>query len=211
MLKKTLIASAITVSFALSAQGVQANPITNFVNGLVNDVASVQLDARRGGARRAAPRATPRATTSTRQAATPTRTTDNKTAANNNTATNNNTANRNAQPQQAQAGAPGGMGMGGSFLSSLAGAGAGVLLANMLLSPSAAAAQGTEVATPDMLSDTQIDECLTQIKTDLEDAKQRLSEAAPEEQAAIRDQISKMNELQITLLNEQLNRLQKGA
>lgn len=209
MLKKTLIASAITVSFALSAQGVQANPITNFVNGLVNDVASVQLDARRGGARRAAPRATPRATTSTRQAATPTRTTDNKTAA------NNNTANRNAQPQQAQAGAPaaapGGMGMGGSFLSSLAGAGAGVLLANMLLSPSAAAAQGTEVATPDMLSDTQIDECLTQIKTDLEDAKQRLSEAAPEEQAAIRDQISKMNELQITLLNEQLNRLQKGA
>lgn len=215
MLKKTLIASAITVSFALSAQGVQANPITNFVNGLVNDVASVQLDARRGGARRAAPRATPRATTSTRQAATPTRTTDNKTAANNNTATNNNAANRNAQPQQAQAGAPaaatGGMGMGGSFLSSLAGAGAGVLLANMLLSPSAAAAQGTEVATPDMLSDTQIDECLTQIKTDLEDAKQRLSEAAPEEQAAIRDQISKMNELQITLLNEQLNRLQKGA
>ena len=215
MLKKTLIASAITVSFALSAQGVQANPITNFVNGLVNDVASVQLDARRGGARRAAPRATPRATTSTRQAATPNRTTDNKTAANNNTATNNNAANRNAQPQQAQAGAPaaapGGMGMGGSFLSSLAGAGAGVLLANMLLSPSAAAAQGTEVATPDMLSDTQIDECLTQIKTDLEDAKQRLSEAAPEEQAAIRDQISKMNELQITLLNEQLNRLQKGA
>lgn len=209
MLKKTLIASAITVSFALSAQGVQANPITNFVNGLVNDVASVQLDARRGGARRAAPRATPRATTSTRQAATPTRTTDNKTAA------NNNTANRNAQPQQAQAGAPaaasGAMGMGGAFLSSLAGAGAGVLLANMLLSPSAAAAQGTEVATPDMLSDTQIDECLTQIKTDLEDAKQRLSEAAPEEQAAIRDQISKMNELQITLLNEQLNRLQKGA
>lgn len=209
MLKKTLIASAITVSFALSAHGVQANPITNFVNGLVNDVASVQLDARRGGARRAAPRATPRATTSTRQAATPTRTTDNKTAA------NNNTANRNAQPQQAQAGAPaaasGSMGMGGAFLSSLAGAGAGVLLANMLLSPSAAAAQGTEVATPDMLSDTQIDECLTQIKTDLEDAKQRLSEAAPEEQAAIRDQISKMNELQITLLNEQLNRLQKGA
>lgn len=209
MLKKTLIASAITVSFALSAQGVQANPITNFVNGLVNDVASVQLDARRGGARRAAPRATPRATTSTRQAATPTRTTDNKTAA------NKNTANRNAQPQQAQAGAPaaapGSMGMGGAFLSSLAGAGAGVLLANMLLSPSAAAAQGTEVATPDMLSDTQIDECLTQIKTDLEDAKQRLSEAAPEEQAAIRDQISKMNELQITLLNEQLNRLQKGA
>ncbi len=209
MLKKTLIASAITVSFALSAQGVQANPITNFVNGLVNDVASVQLDARRGGARRAAPRATPRATTSTRQAATPTRTTDNKTAA------NKNTTNRNAQPQQAQAGAPaaapGSMGMGGAFLSSLAGAGAGVLLANMLLSPSAAAAQGTEVATPDMLSDTQIDECLTQIKTDLEDAKQRLSEAAPEEQAAIRDQISKMNELQITLLNEQLNRLQKGA
>ena len=209
MLKKTLIASALTVSFALSAQGVQANPITNFVNGLVNDVASVQLDARRGGARRAAPRATPRATTSTRQAATPTRTTDNKTAA------NKNTANRNAQPQQAQAGAPaaapGSMGMGGAFLSSLAGAGAGVLLANMLLSPSAAAAQGTEVATPDMLSDTQIDECLTQIKTDLEDAKQRLSEAAPEEQAAIRDQISKMNELQITLLNEQLNRLQKGA
>lgn len=205
MLKKTLIASAITVSFALSAQGVQANPITNFVNGLVNDVASVQLDARRGGARRA----TPRATTSTRQAATPTRTTDNKTAA------NKNTTNRNAQPQQAQAGAPaaapGSMGMGGAFLSSLAGAGAGVLLANMLLSPSAAAAQGTEVATPDMLSDTQIDECLTQIKTDLEDAKQRLSEAAPEEQAAIRDQISKMNELQITLLNEQLNRLQKGA
>lgn len=206
MLKKTLIASAITVSFALTAQGVQANPITNLVNGLVNDVASLQLDARRGGARRSAPRATRKTTTSTRQTATPNRTTDNKTAANNNT-----TATNQQAPATAPAVAPGSMGMGSSFISSLAGAGAGVLLANMLLSPTAAVAQGTEVATPDMLSDTQIDECLTQIKTDLEDAKKRLSEAAPEEQAAIRDQISKMNDLQITLLNEQLNRLQKGA
>lgn len=213
MLKKTLIASAITVSFALTAQGVQANPITNLVNGFINDVATVQFDARRGGGmRRAAPRATPRATTSTRQSTTSTRTTDNKSAAPANN--QQNAARTNQAPNQAPAAAPaptGGMGMGGSFISSLAGAGAGVLLANMLLSPTAAAAQGTEVATPDMLSDTQIDECLTQIKTDLEDAKQRLTEAAPEEQAAIRDQISKMNELQITLLNEQLNRLQKGS
>lgn len=213
MLKKTLIASAITVSFALTAQGVQANPITNLVNGFINDVATVQFDARRGGGmRRAAPRATPRATTSTRQSTTSTRTTDNKSAAPANN--QQNAARTNQAPNHAPAAAPaptGGMGMGGSFISSLAGAGAGVLLANMLLSPTAAAAQGTEVATPDMLSDTQIDECLTQIKTDLEDAKQRLTEAAPEEQAAIRDQISKMNELQITLLNEQLNRLQKGS
>lgn len=216
MFKKTLIASAITVSFALTAQGVQANPVTNLVNGLVNDVATVQFDARRGGGmRRAAPRATPRATTSTRQAHTSSRTTDNKTATTQNNAANNqNAARTNNAPNQAApapAAPAGGMGMGGSFLSSLAGAGAGVLLANMLLSPTAAAAQGTEVATPDMLSDAQIDECLTQIKTDIEDAKQRLTDAAPEEQAAIRDEISKMNDLQITLLNEQLNRLQKGA
>ena len=215
MFKKTLIASAIAASFALTAQGVQANPVTNLISGLVNDVATVQFDARRGGSRRAAPRATaPRASaTTTRRTAN----NDNKTAANNQQkdaqfSQNATRPNQNAAPAAAPASAPaGGMGMGGAFISSLAGAGAGVLLANMLLTPTAAASQGTEVATPDMLSDTQIDECLTQIKTDIDGVKQKLAEAAPEEQQALRDQLSKMNELQVTLLNEQINRLQKGS
>lgn len=110
-----------------------------------------------------------------------------------------------------QAGAaPGSMGMGSTFLSSLAGAGAGVLLANMLLSPSAAAAQGTEQATPDMLSDDQITECLDQLKLDLADAEARLADAADDEKAAIREEISQMHNLQISLMSEQLNRL-KGT
>ena len=104
----------------------------------------------------------------------------------------------------------GSMGMGSTFLSSLAGAGAGVLLANMLLSPSAAAAQGTEQATPEMLSDTQISECLDQLKTDLADAEARLADASDEEKAALREQISQMHNLQIALMSEQLNRL-KGT
>lgn len=110
-----------------------------------------------------------------------------------------------------QAGAaPGSMGMGSTFLSSLAGAGAGVLLANMLLSPSAAAAQGTEQATPEMLSDDQITECLDQLKLDLADAEARLADAADDEKAAIREEISQMHNLQISLMSEQLNRL-KGT
>ena len=105
----------------------------------------------------------------------------------------------------------GSMGTGSTFLSSLAGAGAGVLLANMLLSPSAAAAAGTEVATPDMLSDDQIKECLTQLDTDLKDLEAQVLEAPEEEQAALREQISQMHNLQISLMKEQLNRLQSAS
>lgn len=215
MLKKTLIASAVTVAFALSAQGVQANPITNLVSGLVNDVATVQFDARRGGARRSSSASksySSKKTTSSTASKTNANTNQQKDAQfSQNAATGRTNTANNAQPG-AQAAAPtGGMGMGANFMSSLAGAGAGVLLANMLLSPSAAASQGTEIATPDMLSDAQIDECLTQIKSDIEAAKQQLADAAPEDQAALRDQISKMNDLQITLLSEQLNRMQKGS
>ena len=51
MFKKTLIASAVTAVFALTSQGVQANPITDLVSGFVKDAATVQFDARRGGSR----------------------------------------------------------------------------------------------------------------------------------------------------------------
>ena len=199
MFKKTLIASAVTAVFALTSQGVQANPITDLVSGFVKDAATVQFDARRGGSRSFSRSSAPkRSVSSTRT------TTQKRPVADTKTPAQNNAANG---PQAAPTG---GMGMGASFISSLAGAGAGVLLANMLLSPTAAASQGTEVATPDMLSDAQIDECLSQIKLDIEDAKARLAEAAPEDQNAIRDELSKMNELQIALLNEQINRIQKG-
>lgn len=215
MFKKTLIASAVTAVFALGTQGVQANPITDLVKGFVQDAATVQFDARRGGGARSSRASAPKRSVSSTRTTAPRRTVENRAPAQNNTATANNAQRPGTQPHNnaapAQQAAPtGNMGMGGNFISSLAGAGAGVLLANMLLSPSAAAAQGTEVATPDMLSDAQIEECLNQINTDIEDAKVRLSEAAPEDQGAIRDELSKMNELKIAILTEQLNRAQKG-
>lgn len=210
MFKKTLIASAVTAAFALTSQGVQANPITDLVSGFVKDAATVQFDARRGGSRSFSRSSAPKRSVSSTRTTTQNRpVADTKTPAQNNAATAQRPGQQNT-PNAPQAAPTGGMGMGGSFISSLAGAGAGVLLANMLLSPTAAASQGTEVATPDMLSDAQIDECLSQIKLDIEDAKARLAEAAPEDQNAIRDELSKMNELQITLLNEQINRIQKG-
>lgn len=236
MLNKTLLASAVTLTFALGAQGVQANPVTNLINGFVQDATSVQLDARRGGSsRRASSTAAKKpATSSSRSVTTNNNNTANSTATNNNTkdaqfnqnrSNQTNTAQNNqtgtnqtgtnqmngAAPAAAAAPAAGGLGMGSSFLTSLAGAGAGVLLANMLLSPSAAAAEGTQVATPDLLSDDQIKEVLGQIDTDLKDAEKKLLDAAPEDQTAIRDQISKMNELKISLMQEQLNRLQKAS
>lgn len=210
MIKKTLIASAVTAVFALTSQGVQANPITDLVSGFVKDAATVQFDARRGGSRSFSRSSAPKRSVSSTRTTTQKRpVADTKTPAQNNAATAQRPGQQNT-PNGPQAAPTGGMGMGGSFISSLAGAGAGVLLANMLLSPTAAASQGTEVATPDMLSDAQIDECLSQIKLDIEDAKARLAEAAPEDQNAIRDELSKMNELQIALLNEQINRIQKG-
>lgn len=210
MIKKTLIASAVTAVFALTSQGVQANPITDLVSGFVKDAATVQFDARRGGSRSFSRSSAPkRSVRSTRTTTQKRPVADTKTPAQNNAATAQRPGQQNT-PNGPQAAPTGGMGMGASFISSLAGAGAGVLLANMLLSPTAAASQGTEVATPDMLSDAQIDECLSQIKLDIEDAKARLAEAAPEDQNAIRDELSKMNELQIALLNEQINRIQKG-
>ena len=210
MIKKTLIASAVTAVFALTSQGVQANPITDLVSGFVKDAATVQFDARRGGSRSFSRSSAPKRSVSSTRTTTQKRpVVDTKTPAQNNAATAQRPGQQNT-PNGPQAAPTGGMGMGGSFISSLAGAGAGVLLANMLLSPTAAASQGTEVATPDMLSDAQIDECLSQIKLDIEDAKARLAEAAPEDQNAIRDELSKMNELQIALLNEQINRIQKG-
>lgn len=210
MFKKTLIASAVTAAFALTSQGVQANPITDLVSGFVKDAATVQFDARRGGSRSFSRSSAPKRSVSSTRTTTQQRpAADTKTPAQNNAATAQRPGQQNT-PNGPQAAPTGNMGMGGSFISSLAGAGAGVLLANMLLSPTAAASQGTEVATPDMLSDAQIDECLSQIKLDIEDAKARLAEAAPEDQNAIRDELSKMNELQITLLNEQINRIQKG-
>ena len=209
MFKKTLIASAVTAAFALTSQGVQANPITDLVSGFVKDAATVQFDARRGGSRSFSRSSAPKRSVSSTRTAQKRPVADTKAPAQNNAATAQRPGQQNT-PNAPQAAPTGGMGMGGSFISSLAGAGAGVLLANMLLSPTAAASQGTEVATPDMLSDTQIDECLAQIKLDIEDAKARLAEAAPEDQNAIRDELSKMNELQITLLNEQINRIQKG-
>ena len=209
MFKKTLIASAVTAVFALTSQGVQANPITDLVSGFVKDAATVQFDARRGGSRSFSRSSAPKRSVSSTRTAQKRPVADTKAPAQNNAATAQRPGQQNT-PNAPQAATTGGMGMGGSFISSLAGAGAGVLLANMLLSPTAAASQGTEVATPDMLSDAQIDECLAQIKLDIEDAKARLAEAAPEDQNAIRDELSKMNELQITLLNEQINRIQKG-
>lgn len=209
MFKKTLIASAVTAVFALTSQGVQANPITDLVSGFVKDAATVQFDARRGGSRSFSRSSAPKRSISSTRTAQKRPVADTKAPAQNNAATAQRPGQQNT-PNAPQAAPTGGMGMGGSFISSLAGAGAGVLLANMLLSPTAAASQGTEVATPDMLSDAQIDECLAQIKLDIEDAKARLAEAAPEDQNAIRDELSKMNELQITLLNEQINRIQKG-
>lgn len=210
MIKKTLIASAVTAVFALTSQCVQANPITDLVSGFVKDAATVQFDARRGGSRSFSRSSAPKRSVSSTRTTTQKRpVADTKTPAQNNAATAQRPGQQNT-PNGPQAAPTGSMGMGGSFISSLAGAGAGVLLANMLLSPTAAASQGTEVATPDMLSDAQIDECLSQIKLDIEDAKARLAEAAPEDQNAIRDELSKMNELQIALLNEQINRIQKG-
>lgn len=210
MIKKTLIASAVTAVFALTSQGVQANPITDLVSGFVKDAATVKFDARRGGSRSFSRSSAPKRSVSSTRTTTQKRpVADTKTPAQNNAATAQRPGQQNT-PNGPQAAPTGGMGMGASFISSLAGAGAGVLLANMLLSPTAAASQGTEVATPDMLSDAQIDECLSQIKLDIEDAKARLAEAAPEDQNAIRDELSKMNELQIALLNEQINRIQKG-
>ena len=209
MIKKTLIASAVTAVFALTSQGVQANPITDLVSGFVKDAATVQFDARRGGSRSFSRSSAPKRSVSSTRTAQKRPVADTKAPAQNNAATAQRPGQQNT-PNAPQAAPTGGMGMGGSFISSLAGAGAGVLLANMLLSPTAAASQGTEVATPDMLSDAQIDECLAQIKLDIEEAKARLAEAAPEDQNAIRDELSKMNELQITLLNEQINRIQKG-
>lgn len=209
MFKKTLIASAVTAVFALTSQGVQANPITDLVSGFVKDAATVQFDARRGGSRSFSRSSAPKRSVSSTRTAQKRPVADTKAPTQNNAATAQRPGQQNT-PNAPQAAPTGGMGMGGSFISSLAGAGAGVLLANMLLSPTAAASQGTEVATPDMLSDAQIDECLAQIKLNIEDAKARLAEAAPEDQNAIRDELSKMNELQITLLNEQINRIQKG-
>lgn len=224
MIKKTLLASALTVSLALGAQGVQANPVNNLLEGLFNNITNQQLDARRGGGARrtssvkrtttttsssstATKSTTPTSTTAQKQSTTtntqPTNTTQQNNAAQTNTAANQNTGMATNQA----AAAPGGMGMGSTFVSSLAGAGAGVLLANMLLSPSAAAAQGTEVATPDMLSDEQIKECLAQLETDVKDAEERLANAAEDEKLQISEEISQMHNLQATLMKEQINRL----
>lgn len=253
MFKKTLLASSLTVALSLGAQGVQANPVNNLLEGLFNNITQQQLDARRGGgARRSSTvrRSSTSSSTSTYKSSTPTTSTTNNTstasntAATNNTAaktnttgtnnttTNNTTNNTTNQTQDAQfsqrsgynqqgynqqgynqqyGSVPqqrGSLGMGSTFISSLAGAGAGVLLANMLLSPAQAAEAGTDVATPDMLSDEQIKECLTQLDKDLDDAEKRLTEAAEEQKAQISEEISKMHELQTVLLKEQLNRLQ---
>lgn len=238
MLKKTLIASALTLGLMCATSGVQANPLTNVISGLVNGVGftDMQFEARRGGARRASPTRSTRAS-STRSSSRAVTTTNNNTSsssANTNRTTNqqqqqdaqfsqnayrgNTNTNTNANMNNGALGNNnaamynrGSMGTGSTFLSSLAGAGAGVLLANMLLSPSAAAAAGTEVATPDMLSDDQIKECLTQLDTDLKDLEAQVLEAPEEEQAALREQISQMHNLQISLMKEQLNRLQSAS
>lgn len=237
MFKKTLLASSLCVSLALASQGVQANPVTNLLNGLFNDVTNQQLDARRGGgARRTSSykRSTTSSTTSKSTTSSTTSSSANNTTGttSSNSLTNNNAAKTNTQTQQdatfsrtapnqgtnqqgyaqqgyAQQGyaQQGGMGMGSTFISSLAGAGAGVLLANMLLSPATAAEMGTEVATPDMLSDDQINECLAQLETDIADAEARLKDAAEEDKAAISEELSKLRTLQATLLKEQINRL----
>lgn len=242
MLKKTLLASSVCVALTFASQGVQANPVTNLLDGFVNGFTSQQLDARRGGGarrtssvRRSTTTSSSKSTTTSSSTANKSSLTDNKTTSstqNNTTSQNTNTqqANANTQPTNANANqqdatfnrnsanynqgynqpaqASGGLGMGSTFISSLAGAGAGVLLANMLLSPAAAAEQGTEVATPDMLSDDQIKECLAQLEKDVADAETRLAEAADDEKAAISEEISQMHSLQTVLLKEQLNRLQ---
>lgn len=224
MIKKTLLASALTVSLALGAQGVQANPVNNLLEGLFNNITNQQLDARRGGGARrtssvkrsttttssssTATKSTTPTTTTAQKQSTTTNTQQTNTTQQNNAAQTNTAANQNTGMATNQAAAaPGGMGMGSTFVSSLAGAGAGVLLANMLLSPSAAAAQGTEVATPDMLSDEQIKECLAQLETDVKDAEERLSNAAEDEKLQISEEISQLHNLQATLMKEQINRL----
>lgn len=239
MLKQTLLASTLTLGLMCATSGVQANPLTNVISGLVNGVGftDVQLEARRGGIRRSSPTRSSRATSS-RSSSSRAVTTTNKnssTSSSSTSSTNTNRSTASNQQQDAQfsqnayrgnntmgtgTGAigsnaamanRGSLGMGSTFLSSLAGAGAGVLLANMLLSPTAAAAAGTEVATPDMLSDDQIKECLAQLDTDLKDLEAQVASAPEEEQAALREQISQMHNLQISLMKEQLNRLQSAS
>lgn len=234
MLKKTLIASTLTLGLMCATSGVQANPLTNVISGLVNGIGAttdMQFEARRGGFRRSSPTRSTRATSTRSSSRAVTTTNNNTSSANTNRTTNqqqdaqfsqnayrgnNNTVGANgmgtgALGNNAAMANRGSLGMGSTFLSSLAGAGAGVLLANMLLSPTAAAAAGTEVATPDMLSDDQIKECLTQLDTDLKDLEAQVASAPQEEQAALREQISQMHNLQISLMKEQLNRLQGAA
>ena len=57
MLKKTLIASALTLGLMCATSGVQANPLTNVISGLVNGVGftDMQFEARRGGFHRPSP------------------------------------------------------------------------------------------------------------------------------------------------------------
>ena len=240
MIKKTLLAASVTLALATAVPSAQAGTLSSMLGGLFDGHgATTSFEARRGGFRsRSSARRS--STSSSRAVAPVNRsnsTASNTTSTNRNTTNNNqqqdaqfsqnayrgnNTTNtgtvgnnmattRPGTTGYNQAGAaPGSMGMGSTFLSSLAGAGAGVLLANMLLSPSAAAAQGTEQATPDMLSDAQITECLDQLKLDLADAEARLADAADDEKAAIREEISQMHNLQISLMSEQLNRL-KGT
>lgn len=251
MLKKTMLATAVTLAFASAVPSAQAGTLTSMLSGLFdgNGATTTNFEARRGGFRSSRSARRSSSSSSSSRAVVPanrnTSTTANNTTTNTNRSTTNNNTNANNQQdaqfsqnayrgntnttgtgtgtvgnnmattrpgytQGTMGAAPGSMGMGSTFLSSLAGAGAGVLLANMLLSPSAAAAQGTEQATPDMLSDQQISECLDQLKVDLADAESRLLEAPDEEKAAIRDEISQMHNLQISLMSEQLNRL-KGT
>ncbi len=246
MLKKTMLATAVTLAFASAVPSAQAGTLTSMLSGLFdgNGATTTNFEARRGGFRSSRSARRSSSSSSSSRAVVPanrnTSTTANNTTTNTNRSTTNNTNANNQQDAQfsqnayrgntnttgtvgnnmattrpgytqgTMGAAPGSMGMGSTFLSSLAGAGAGVLLANMLLSPSAAAAQGTEQATPDMLSDQQISECLDQLKLDLADAESRLLEAPDEEKAAIRDEISQMHNLQISLMSEQLNRL-KGT
>ena len=247
MLKKTMLAAAVTLAFASAVPSAQAGTLTSMLSGLFdgNGATTTNFEARRGGFRSSRSARRSSSSSSSSRAVVPanrnTSTTANNTTTNTNRSTTNNTNANNQQDAQfsqnayrgntttgtgtvgnnmattrpgytqgTMGAAPGSMGMGSTFLSSLAGAGAGVLLANMLLSPSAAAAQGTEQATPDMLSDQQISECLDQLKLDLADAESRLLAAPDEEKAAIRDEISQMHNLQISLMSEQLNRL-KGT
>lgn len=126
------------------------------------------------------------------------------------------------QPKQPSAA----LGMGATFVSSLAGAGAGVLLANMLLSPSAAAEQGTEIATPEMLADNQITELMPAVETQISDVENRLSavgvdpatgemiEAAAMtadtamDKIALYEELLRLKDLEIKLLQEQVKRLE---